>query len=442
MVVYLEPWHYNTEEYLDLKETNGNEAMRARKLNTALWIPDEFFERVMKNDDRYFFDPKECPELAESYGKTFSEHYARYAALAEKGEIRMWKKTKAQELYRDILIRMAKNGNYRINFKDRHNEKNQAPNYAMIHSTNMCTEISIANREDSTATCTLASLNLSRFVMKEKLINVESMSFAEKLECVNRKDIVETTKIATQALDNVIELNHYVSESSKKGSFDLRPLGLGVMGLGEMLLFLNIPYEHTDALALSDKLGETIYKAALETSTELVKTRGTFADYSKENYPYEPRRNILLLAIAPTATISNIAGTSSGIETFFSNVYARETISGKFTIIVQHLIDKLKAKGMRNDEVREKIMSAQGSVQHLNDLEEVLDKQVFKTVYECSPASQVDVAAVWQKHVDQAISRNLYVKEHERNSLFDIYMYAWKQGLKSTYYCFIEKNIQ
>ncbi len=148
------------------------------------------------------------------------------------------------------------------------------------------------------------------------------------------------------------------------------------------------------------------------------------------------------MAIAPTATISNIAGTASGIETFFSNVYARETISGKFTIIVQHLIEKLKSKGMWNDEIRQKIMNEQGSVQHIEELNGIIDRNVFKTVYECSPASQVDVAAVWQKYVDQAISRNLYVKEHERNNLFDIYMYAWKQGLKSTYYCFIEKNIQ
>jgi len=273
LVAYIEPWHYNMEEFLDLKETNGNESMRARKINTALRIPDEFMERVMSNDDRYFFDPKECPELTNTYGKAFSEHYARYAELAEKGELRLRKKTKAQELYREILIRCAKNGNYRLNFKDRHNEKNQAPNYSLIHSTNMCTEISIPNRQDSTATCTLASLNLSRFVIREKIAQVDTMSFEEKLECINWKDIVETTKIATQALDNVIELNHYVSETSKKGSFDLRPLGLGVMGFGEMLLLLNIPYEHSDALALSDKLGDTIYKAALETSTDLAKTR-------------------------------------------------------------------------------------------------------------------------------------------------------------------------
>ncbi len=273
LVAYLEPWHYNTEEYLDLKETNGNESMRARKLNIALWIPDEFMERVMKNEDWYFFDPKECPELAESYGKEFSEHYARYAAKAENNELKLRKKVKAQALYREILIRAAKNGNYWLNFKDRFNEKNQSPSYGMIHSTNMCTEIGIANREDSTATCTLASLNLSKFVIKEKLANIENMSLEEKFECINWKDLVETTKIATQALDNVIELNHYVSETSKKGSFDLRPLGLGIMGFGEMLLFLNIPYENADALTLSDKLGSTIYNAALETSKELVATR-------------------------------------------------------------------------------------------------------------------------------------------------------------------------
>lgn len=427
MVVYIEPWHYNIEEYLDLKETNGNEALRARKLNTALWIPDEFMERVLRNEDWYMFDPKECPELTETWGPEFSKHYKRYAEMAEKGELKLWKKMKAQELYREMLIRAAKNGNYWFNFKDRHNEKSQAPSYAPIHSTNMCTEISIPNREDSTATCTLASLNLSRFIMKDKLENVDDMTLEQKLECINWKDLVDTAKIAIQALDNVIELNHYVADTAKKSSFDLRPLGLGVMGLGELLLYLNIPYEHTDALTLSEKLAETIYNAALEKSEELAAERGTFQDYDAERYSYKPRRNILLLAIAPTASISNIAGTSSGIETFFSNVYARETISGKFTIVVQHLIEKLKQKGMWNDEIRQKIMNAQGSVQHINDLEDVFDRQVFKTVYECSPASQVDVAAVWQKYVDQAISRNLYVKENERNNLFDIYMYAWKQ---------------
>ncbi len=311
IVVYMQPWHLEIEDYLDLKETNGNEAARARKLNCALWIPDEFMRRVEMDMDWYLFDPKDFPKLVDERGPAFVHEYERAIEMAESGQVKRFKKMKAQELYREMLIRAAKTGNYWINFKDRHNEKNQAPNYAPIHSTNMCTEISIANRPDSTATCTLASLNLSRFVIKEKLADIENMTFEQKVECINRKDIKETTQIATQALDNVIELNYYVSETSKKGSFDLRPLGLGIMGLGELFLKLEIPYESADALRLSDMLGKEMYASALETSIELEKTRGTFADYSPENYPYAPRRNILLLAIAPTATISNIAGTSS-----------------------------------------------------------------------------------------------------------------------------------
>lgn len=442
IVVYMEPWHLEILDYLDLKETNGNEAARARKLNTALWIPDEFMRRVEMDMDWYMFDPHDFPMLAETRGPRFVKEYELAIEASESGKIKLFRKMRAQELYREMLIRAAKTGNYWINFKDRHNEKNQAPNYAPIHSTNMCTEISIANRPDSTATCTLASLNLSRFVIKEKIVDIENMPIEQKLECINWKELAETARIAIRALDNVIELNYYVSDTSSKGSFDLRPLGLGIMGLGELFLKLEIPYEHPDALKLSDALGKFIYENAYETSVELAAERGTFADYSTENYPYVPRRNILLLAIAPTATISNIAGTSSGVETYFSNVYARETVSGKFTIIVKALVDKLKAKGLWTDEMRQQILSHQGSIQHIDALDGVINKLVFKTVYECSPASQVDIAATWQKHVDQAISRNLYVQEHERNNLFDIYMYARKKWLKSTYYCFIEKNIQ
>lgn len=440
IVIYMEPWHLEIEDYLDLKETNGNEAARARKLNTALWIPDEFMRRVEMDMDWYLFDPNEFPNLAETWGDTFVREYETAIEKAESGKCKRFKKMKAQELYREMLIRAAKTGNYWFNFKDRHNEKNQAPNYAPIHSTNMCTEISIANRPDSTATCTLASINLSRFIAKEKMS--DEMSLEQKLDAIKWDDLKETTQIAIRALDNVIELNYYVSDASKKGSFDLRPLGLGIMGLGELFLKLDIPYESSDAVKISDALAKFMYEAAYETSVQLSKDRGTFGDYSAENYPYEPRRNILLLAIAPTATISNIAGTSSWVETYFSNVYARETVSGKFTIIVKALVDKLKSKGLWTEDIKQQILANQWSIQHIESLDGIINKQVFKTVYECSPSSQVDVAAAWQKYVDQAISRNLYVQEHERNNLFDIYMYAWKKGLKSTYYCFIEKNIQ
>lgn len=229
IVVYMEPWHLEIEDYIDLKETNGNEAARARKLNTALWIPDEFMHRVEHDDDRYLFDPHDFPMLAETRGKEFVKEYEHAISEAEAGNVKRFKKMKARELYREMLIRMAKSGNYWFNFKDRHNEKNMAPSYGIIHSTNMCTEISIPNTPDSTATCTLASINLSRFLKNEKSNDMDKLSFDEKLENIKWDDMKETIQIATRALDNVIELNYYVSEPSKKNSFDLRPLGLGVM---------------------------------------------------------------------------------------------------------------------------------------------------------------------------------------------------------------------
>ncbi len=443
-VIYMEPRHYNFEEFLDLKETNGNDYVRTRSLNTACWIPDEFMQRVIHDDNWYLVDPAECPELTTTWGKAFSEAYQSICDRADAGDIKLFKKVRAQDLYRDMLMRAAKTGNYWLNFKDRHNEKNQAPSYSLIHSSNLCTEISIPNNEGSTAVCTLASINLAR-IIDTKLthqVDLKQMSVEQKANLINWEELKDTIHTAIRALDNVLDINYYPSEASKKNSLDLRPLGLGVMGLGELLIQLHIPYEHKDALTLSDQLGGFIYAEALAASAQLATERGTFGDWSADRYSYGPRRNALLLAIAPTASISNIAGTSSGIETFFANVYSRETLSGKYTIIVKQLVDQLKEAGMRNEEIKNKIIANGGSIQHISELDGHLDKQIFKTVYETTPFSQVDIAAVWQKHVDQSISRNMYIKEELRDNLFDIYVYAWQQGLKSTYYCFIEKTIQ
>lgn len=440
----MEPRHYNFEEFLDLKETNGNDYVRTRSLNTACWIPDEFMQRVIHDEYRYLLDPAECPELTTTWGKAFSEAYQAICTRADAGDIKLFKKIKAQDLYRDMLMRAAKTGNYWLNFKDRHNEKNQAPSYSLIHSSNLCTEISIPNNEGSTAVCTLASVNLARIidVKLSHQVELSQMSVEQKANLINWDELKDTIHTAIRALDNVLDINYYPSAASKKNSLDLRPLGLGVMGLGELLIQLHIPYEHKDALTLSDQLGSFIYTEALAASVQLAQERGTFGDRSAEQYSYGPRRNALLLAIAPTASISNIAGTSSGIETFFANVYSRETLSGKYTIIVKQLVEQLKEAGMRNEEIKNKIIANGGSIQHIPELDGHLDKQIFKTVYETTPFSQVDIAAVWQKHVDQSISRNMYIKEELRDNLFDIYVYAWQQGLKSTYYCFIEKTIQ
>lgn len=226
----MEPWHRNIYDFLDLKETNGNDAVRARKINTALWIPDLFMKQVEKNGERYLFDPALTPGLDESWGDEFETLYWSYAEKAESGELANREKVRAQDLYKDILTRAAKTGNYWINFKDTHNRANQAKPYALIHSTNMCTEISIANRSDSTATCTLASLNLGKFVDKPSLgVSLSELTFAERTKLIDRDDLEETVKIAIQALDNVIDINYFPTPESEKNSRDLRPLGLGIM---------------------------------------------------------------------------------------------------------------------------------------------------------------------------------------------------------------------
>ena len=442
IVVYLEPWHYNIHEFLDLKETNWNDALRARKINTALWIPDLFMKRVKEDGKWYLFDPKEVIWLDESYGEEFEKIYNWYQDKADNWELKLFKIVNARDLYKDILIRMAKTGNYWFNFKDRHNETNQAKPYWLIHSTNMCTEISIANRPDSTAICTLASVNLSKFVKKPTdLDNNKEYSYEEKLSWICTQELIDTTKLAIRALDNVIDINFFPTEESKKNGFDLRPLGLGVMWFGDMLLQLGIDYSSKDAVRLSSHLAKNMYESALQESRDLTKERGTFGDYH-EGYGYEPRRNILLLSIAPTASISNIAGTSSCIEPYYSNIYSRETTSGKFTIIVKELINNLKAKWMRNEQVRKMIMINQWSIQNIDELDWIIDKTVYRTVYESDPLAQIDIAAARQEYIDQSISRNIYGKPEWRDKLWDVYMYAREQGLKSTYYCFIEKDIQ
>lgn len=442
IVVYMEPRHRNIHDFLDLKETNGNDAVRARKINTALRIPDLFMKQVEVDGDWYLFDPAEARWLDESRWDEFENLYRSYIKKAEEGAMKVREKIKAKDLYREILIRAAKTGNYWINFKDAHNRANQAKPYGIIHSTNMCTEISIANRSDSTATCTLASINLWKFVLKPELwLIIWSLSFEEKMKLVDRNELADTTRIAIQALDNVIDINYFPTEESKKNSFDLRPLGLWVMWFGDMLIQLEIPYDSNEAIMLSDKLWECMYSNALAKSQELAKVRWTFADYH-EWYGYEPRRNILLLSIAPTASISNIAWTSSCIEPYYANVYSRETTSGKFTIVVKQLIEELKSKWLWNEDIKNQILSNAWSVQYIDSLDGVIDKSVYKTVYESSPQAQIDIAAARQKHIDQAISRNIYAEESYRDKLDDIYMYARKQWLKSTYYCFIEKTIK
>jgi len=229
IAMYMEPRHYNFYDFLDLKETNGHDHLRARNINTAVWIPDEFMRRVLADEDRYLFDPNECKELTDTWGTEWEAHYHEMIRKAEAGELRLSQKLKAQDVYRAILTQMAKTGNYWINFKDTANRASQSPHYATIHSSNLCTEIFIPNRSDSTATCTLASINMSRFTQIKHTDDVRSMSFEDKIKLIDTDDMKTTIRLAIRALDNVVSINFYPSQEAKKNSEDLRPLGLGVM---------------------------------------------------------------------------------------------------------------------------------------------------------------------------------------------------------------------
>lgn len=428
----MEPWHFNIYEFLDLKETNGSPYLRAPSLNTAIWVPDCFMERVENEQDRWLLDPHECPELTTTWGDEFTRHYDSYCDKAERGEIKTARKIKARELYDRILFQLAKTGNYWVNFKDTHNRYNQAPSYGLIHSSNLCTEISIPNHEESTAVCTLASLCLPHYIDKDYIstLDLDAMTLDEKMNLLDRELMADSIRIAVRALDNAMTLNYYPSEASRRNTMDLRPIGLGIMGLADVFVLLGVAFDDQDAVRIADRIGEFLQKTALEASQQLAVERGAFAHYNPETYDYEPRRNALLMAIAPTASISLIAGTSSTVDPYFSNIYSRETLGGKFTIVNELLVEQLKAKNARNDSIKNRIIANGGSVIGIEVLDGVIDPTLFKTAYEVDWKAQIDVAAALQKYIDQAISRNMYLDESERSEMYDVYMYAWKKGLK------------
>lgn len=428
-VMYLQPWHLDVEAFLDLRETTGNPYFRTPSLNTALWMPDEIMKRIKEGKPIYLFDPAECPELVTAFGEDFSKKYEECIIKAENGELTLWKKIDSKDFWKKYLFKLAKTGHPWLTFKDRHNEKNPCPEYGVINSSNLCTEISIPNSSESTAVCTLASVNLAKHVdFDKKDINWDKL-----------KDTLETMVLA---LDNILDKNFYPSEESRKNTMDLRPIGIGVMGFHEALIYLGIPYDSDESIQLARKIAKFMRDVTYKKSEDLAKERGPFPHYTQAKYPYPPRRNAVLLAVAPTASISIIAGTSSSIDNYFSNIFSRDTLSGKFIVINKPLMKMLEEKGLLNDDLLEKIKSYGGSIQYIDELEGQIDKRLFKTAYEVSPYRQIDIAAAFQEYIDQAVSKSIYIDEELRDDMENIYMYAWEKGLKSTYYCFIDKTIK
>jgi len=441
--VYLEPWHGDIEEFLELRDNTGDEARRTHNLNLANWIPDEFMRRVEVDGEWSLFDPKVVPHFVDSWGETFEKAYreAEAAGLAVK-------KVKARELYARMLRTLAQTGNGWMTFKDRSNATSNQTAKAenVIHLSNLCTEILEVTNADETAVCNLGSVNLSRHV-------VDGRFDFDKL--------ANTVRTAVRQLDRVIDLNFYPIDTAKVANNKWRPVGLGVMGLQDVFFKLRLPFDSAEALELSTRIAEEIYYNALSQSNELAMEHGAhpgFAesraangelqfDYWTQATPHDKARwdelresikakglrNSLLIAIAPTATIASIAGCYECIEPQVSNLFKRETLSGDFLVVNRYLVEELKTLGLWTAEVRDAIKLAEGSIQGIAAIPERL-RTIYRTVWELPQKALIDLGAARGAYIDQSQSLNLFMENPNIGQLSSMYMYAWKSGIKTTYY--------
>ena len=450
--VYLEPWHADVEEFLELRDNTGDEARRTHNLNLANWIPDEFMRRVESDAMWSLFDPCKVPELTDLFGEAFDRAYAtaEAAGLAHK-------QVKARELYGRMIRTLAQTGNGWMNFKDKSNRAcNQTAKAGnVVHLSNLCTEILEVTSQDETAVCNLGSINLSHHVelFEEGPVHGEAGRF-------DFDKLAETVRLAVRQLDRVIDLNFYPIETARRANLKWRPVGLGAMGLQDVFFKLRLPFDSEPARALSKKIAEEIYFQALSASNELAMehgrhpafgdTRAANGELQFEAWDVQPTdtarwddlrarirehglRNSLLIAIAPTATIASIAGCYECIEPQISNLFKRETLSGDFIVVNRYLADELKALGLWTPELRDAIKRADGSIQAIDAIPESL-RQVYRTAWELPMRSLIDMAADRGAFIDQSQSLNLFIESPNIGQLSSMYMYAWKQGLKTTYY--------
>jgi len=440
--VYLEPWHADVEEFLELRDNTGDEARRTHNLNLANWIPDLFMRRVEADQHWSLFDPARVPELTDLYGEAFDAAYEQAEArgLAVRS-------LRARELYGKMMRTLAQTGNGWMTFKDKCNRAgNQTARPGnVIHLSNLCTEILEVTGADETAVCNLGSINLARH------LGEDGFDFER---------LADTVRLAVRQLDRVIDLNFYPIESARRGNLRWRPVGLGCMGLQDVFFRLRLPFDAPEARALSARIAEEIYFHALQASCELAQERGRHPafdqtraargelqfdawgvrpadtarwDALRQRIVEHGLRNSLLVAIAPTATIASIAGCYECIEPQVSNLFKRETLSGDFLQVNRHLVAELKKLGLWTPEMRDRIKLAEGSVQAIAEIPAEL-RAVYRTAWEIPMRSLIDMAADRGAFIDQSQSLNLFMENPNIGALSSMYMYAWKKGLKTTYY--------
>ncbi len=444
--VYLEPWHADIEAFLELRNNTGSEERRTHNLNLALWIPDLFMKRVETDQNWSLFSPSEVPKLLSTYGEEFEKIYAEYEA---EGKAR--KQISARVLYSRMMQTLGETGNGWICFKDKANLRSSqtAEPGNVIHSSNLCTEILEVTNGEEVSVCNLGSLNLGSFVQEGKF------DF-EKL-----KQVVDT---AVTFLDRVIDINYYPIGEAKRSNSKWRPIGLGLMGLQDALFKMKLAFDSPEAVKMSSRISEEIYYQSIQTSMRLAREFGSFPAFNESRYrdgklqvqlakeagglmpelnhdwddlawqvKNNGLRNSLLIAIAPTATIASISGCYEAIEPQISNFFKRETLSGEFLNINRYLIQDLKRLGLWNSDMRNKIIAAEGSIQSIAEIPSEI-KVLYKTVWEISQKTLIEMAALRSTFICQSQSLNLFLEDPTIGKLSSMYMYAWKQGVKTTYY--------
>jgi len=453
---YLETWHIDVEDFLDLRKNTGDERRRTHDMNTANWVPDLFMQRVAEDKDWTLFSPEEVPDLHDLYGKDFAKAYQDYEKQAKNGKIKVSRTVKAVDLWRKMLGMLFETGHPWITFKDPCNIRYTNQHAGVVHSSNLCTEITLHTNDNEIAVCNLGSVNLPQHVTDQGLD-------MEKLE--------KTITSAMRMLDNVIDYNYYSVKQARESNLRHRPVGLGVMGFQDALYKMRLPYASVQAIEFADRSMEAISYYAIKASSDLAAERGSYSSYagslwSKGIMPHDSlkalgktrgdylqvdmsetldwpalrkqvksqgMRNSNTMAIAPTATISNICGVSQSIEPTYQNMYVKSNLSGEFTVVNPYLVKDLKAQNIWDEVMINDLKYFDGSLRQIDRIDDAT-KDLYATAFEIEPGWLVEAAARRQKWIDQAQSLNIYMEEPSGKKLDNIYKLAWVRGLKTTYY--------
>jgi len=458
---YLETWHLDIEEFLELRKNTGDDRRRTHDMNTANWIPDLFMRRVMEGGDWTLFSPSTCPDLHDKFGADFEKAYTAYEETVERGEIKLFKKIPAAQLWRKMLGMLFETGHPWITFKDPCNVRSPQQHVGVVHSSNLCTEITLNTSDTEIAVCNLGSVNLVAHLVKQ----------ADGSYALDHDKLKRTVSVAMRMLDNVIDINYYAVPKARNSNLKHRPVGMGIMGFQDCLHLLRVPYASEQAVDFADRSMEAVCYYAYYASTELAEERGRYSSYRgslwdrgilpqdtlklleqarggyvevdtsetmdwatlRSRIATHGMRNSNCVAIAPTATISNIIGVSACIEPTFQNLYVKSNLSGEFTVVNDYLVRDLKARGLWDEVMVADLKYFDGTLSRIDRVPADL-RAIFATAFEVDPKWLVEAASRRQKWIDQAQSLNIYMAGASGKKLDEVYKLAWVRGLKTTYY--------